>query len=272
MLKSLTQQQQQQQTQQEAQPVYQTSLNNQHINRSARRQATLREKKQEMKEQKKYHKNIDNSARFNPKKGRKVVPLNPLVSMRSATIEKKATTTSMPKFTVTHIELDSEEIETLEEKNEFVQQQPRKDEQVQEELTKVKEENSTIECQKGEDETLSVKEEPVSETVTTATKDLSHPVVQEDILSVVIEENYANVNTNDAENADDDETFATIQEIKQPDEDPETPEPSMTSSSFDEDKMSPSTSSSSNKKKANLITRLFKHKNTSKKVNFFLLR
>lgn len=49
-----------------------------------------------------------------------------------------------------------------------------------------------------------------------------------------------------------------------------TPAPSMTTSASISDKISPSTSTSSNKRKPTLISRLFKHKNSSKKVKLII--
>jgi predicted secreted protein len=274
MLKSLTQQEPQQELQQHIQqqeelPVYQASIpsKNENANRSARRQAILREKKQEMKEQKKYHKSTDNSGKFNPKKSRKVSPLNPSASMRRAYIEKK--TTLAPELMVTLIEhtLHSEQIETLEEESDkFVQQE--------EDLHQITEAHSSIEENCFPGKKWAFIEIEIEEEAVTAKEDLSHPVVEakEDILSVIEENNSNEVEINNDADDKNGETAAiatvTMQEIKEPEslKDIKTPEPSMSSSSFDEDKISPSTSCSSNKKKANLITRLFKHKNTSKKV------
>lgn len=91
---------------------------------------------------------------------------------------------------------------------------------------------------------------------------------QSDLVTTTITNDETNVN----------ETNKEIKEIKKNQEEEEadqeqamlqketTPAPSMTTSASISDKISPSTSTSSTKRKSSLISRLFKNKNSSKKV------
>lgn len=287
MLKSLTQEQ--------ARPVYQSSIlnSNETSNRSARRQAILREKKQEMKEQKKYHKHIDNSGRFNPKKSRKVAPLNPSPPLRNTGATEKKTSKLVHQLTATNIELESEEIETDQEVV-FSQQQQQQQQQHEEDFLENKDEDLSMEKEHQEKAPSVKDQEPVVKNIEekVTTEDILDSVVQEKVhILPAIEGNSTNADTNGKSEQDsntarkDDETnvirnnsTGTIEEIKhapnqyrstKPVKETNASEPFMTSNAFDKDNISSYTSNRNIKKKPNLITRLFKSSNTSKTVKKF---